>query len=536
LRTIPRDVIALAGLLLLAPVAACTEACAGGAPPEAIGASSESATTVDRESAASLAASENGEPVPTSDGSGDAVAIVAEPEPEPEPVCELGTPDGSGGCIVSPADRRAALGPEGRLAHVLTACPDPELGPMLEPWVWHAPPGEREMAALDLGGEGTAFDLLSDFEGTSIILRVRDAASREKLAVIKTTTSNTRVEAEVYAHRLSVFLGFEELVPDVHYVTLDLPTIDKVRELLRGVRYSDERKEARRDRVLRQLWSAREGGTPFRGAMKPWLSAFIFHNGLGQRESLAESDVMRYLRARGPQPTDESVRLRQYTRLYEPLGTHQGEIALWQLAEDLSNIMVLDSLTGQNDRFPGANLHFIATSGQETEIGERRGRPIYDMGTVRLLALDNGAALHDRIGSGIRDLQGDIVGGTRVERFEPETLARLDALGRRLLGRSCDAAPFDDEVEAIWNYLGLEDAEDRALAAGYLERALDYIDDIRNRSGDDALLNPVFLPTEGSGELDSEADLAFSIEAEELLPGDEAPGVALSPVGNEPSN
>lgn len=492
---------------------ACTGSCAGGSSAEP----APSAELALGEAAA-LDEAQPGSGEGSDEGSAEA---AIEPEP-PEPSCELGTPDGSGGCIVTPDDRRNAMTPDARWAHVMHSCPDPELGSFASDWVWAPHDAEQVLAELDVAGEGTTFDLLSDFEGTSIIIRVRDAATRDKLAVIKTTTSNTRVEAEVYAHRLSTFLGFGELVADVHHVALSGGALDKLEALLNGIRYSDEGKESRRLRVIRQVRAARQADSAFMGAMKPWLRAFIFHSGLGHRESLATSDVMTYLRARGPQPTDEEVRLRQYTRLYEPLGTHQGTIAMWQLAEDLSNIMLLDALTGQNDRFPGGNVHFMSVAGEEVEIGERRGRPIYEMGEVRLLALDNGAALHDQIGSGIRDLRGDIVGGTRVERFERETLEHLDALGRRLLARGCESPPFDDEVEAIWTYLGLAAADDRALALGYLTRLFEYLDELRRRG--EPVLEPRLTVHDGSGDGSGEGSGAEhagpvrSIDGEEPMP------------------
>jgi hypothetical protein len=235
---------------------------------------------------------------------------------------------------------------------------------------------------------------------------------------------------------------------------------------------------------------------------------------------------MYFLRDGRRQATDEQIRLRQYTRLYEPLGTHQGYIAMWQLAEDLSNIMLLDSMTGQNDRFPGANLHYVAVDGEEEETGERRGRPIFEMGDVRLLALDNGAAFHDQIGSGIRDLRGDIVGGTRVERFEEETIVRLRALTRRLMGHGCETLPIEDEVEAIWTYFGLQDVEDRELALGYITRVLEYVDELEEDNDDGLFIVPVITPLEPEGSGEPVEHEVRNIDGEEWIPGEIEDAVA----------
>lgn len=459
-----------------------------------------------------IAVAGEGSGAPAGEGSGLA-AVPEEPPPPPEPVCELGTPDGKGGCIVTAADRRGVMSAEERWDYLMTHCPDEEYGSFADTWVWDPMGEEPRMAGFDLDGEGTTFDFLSDFEGTSIIIRVREAETREKLAVIKTTSSNTRIEGEIYAHRLSVFLGFVELVPDVLPVRLEGGALEKLRDLLESEEMRDENKERNRRRVLRSVVEAIESGGHFAGAMKPWLRAFIFHSGLGHRESLAESDVMYFLTHGRRQPTDEQVRLRQYTRMYEPLGTHQGYIEMWQLAEDLSNIMLMDALTGQNDRFPGANLHFMSIAGEEVDTGRtRRNRPIFDMGEVRLLALDNGASMHSTIGTGIADLQGNVVGGTRVERFERESIDRLQSLARRLLGHGCETAPFEDEVEAIWTYFHLPEAEDRELATGYLVRTMEYIDELIDDQDGEIYVEPVItIVPEGEGSGDPAAGDQASI-------------------------
>lgn len=426
----------------------------------------------------------------TGEGSAQAVWDDPPPEPTPElPACFLGVPDGSGGCIVTPEDRRAAMSTTLRWEHVLTACPDPDLGSFAELWIWGAPQGEQMLQSHDLEGDGTTFDLLADYEGTSIIIRVREAGTRDSLGVIKTTSSNTRVGAEIYAWRLANFLGFGELVPPVLPVELGDGALRKMRDLLAGITYDDEWKETNRQRVVRDLNAAISAGTTYFGAYKPWLRAFMFHGGLGDRERLAGQPVMDHLVARGEQPGSEDVTLAQHTRLYSPRGTHRGTIPMWQLAEDLSNMMLMDALMGQNDRFAGANLHFRAVDGTETEAGQRDGDPIFDMGEVRLLALDNGAALRGRNGGGILDLQGRIASGTRVERFDPISVARARALARRTLGYGCETAPFDDEAAAIWAWLGIE-GEEAERAAGYLETTLQYIDELEDQYGDDIWLAP----------------------------------------------
>ena len=367
--------------------------------------------------------------------------------------------------------------------NALLQCPDDALGSLADAWVWVPTEAERALLAIDLEGDGTLFRAMGEMEGTSMIIKVKRADTEENIAVIKTSSSNTRTWAEVYAHRLSTHLGFGDLVPDVAHVELGAGALEKIAGVLEAARFSDDGKERRRQRVLREVRTAMHEGTVFVGAMKPWLGAFMFHSGLGQRDSLAEHPVMRTLRASAAQPEPEAVELRQFTRLYEPRGTYTGELTMQQLASDLSSLMLMDALMAQNDRFPGANLHFISTAGEREEVGERRGYPIFSLGAVRLLALDNGAAMRSEHGSGLADLSGATVRGTRVERFERTSVERLRALSRRWTGRGCESLPFDDEVAAIDAYFGL-DAERGAIARSLVDRVLDYIDALEQRHGD----------------------------------------------------
>ncbi len=372
----------------------------------------------------------------------------------------------------------------------MTACPDPAVGSAASAWAWRPDADERALYALDLNGPGTTFDFLADFEGTSIIIRVRDAETNESLAVIKTNSSNTEVDGEVFAYRLSRFLAFDGLVAPAVPVDLGGGALEKLLDLISHHSYDDPNKERNRDRVERQVRQALRDGTTFHGAMKPWLGAFMFHSGLGHRESLAEQPVMRRLRARSDQPNDELVTLEQFTRLYSPAGTHRGVIPMWQLAMDMSNMMLMDALTGQNDRFAGANIHFIAVEGERTEEGERRSLPIYNLGEVRLLALDNGATLSSSNGSGLADIQGNIVRGTRVERFSEAAVQRVLAMGRRALGAGCDSAPFADEHDAMWSYFGLS-GRVTERTDNYLGNTIEYVQGIVDRYGDAAFLRPV---------------------------------------------
>lgn len=417
----------------------------------------------------------------------DAEQVAAEEAAEPE--CPIGTPDGHGGCFVSPEDRRTALSDEAVAEHLRGACPDPEYGSFADAWTWVPGSWEQAVHDIDMASEATFTDLLSEFEGTSIIWRVRDAETRTSLAAVKTNTSNNRLEAEVYAWRISEFLGFDELVTPTIYWTPSVPSMRKVRDMLARVTYRDADKEARRQRVIRALDTAMAGGTPFEAVVKPWLTGFIPSVTMGRRENMAEHRVMQFLRVGGPQPGTENIRLTTISRLNTPHGTHRADFEEWRLATDLSNLLLMDAIMGQNDRFAGGNLHMRSEAWHREEVGTARNLPIFAYGPSRLLALDNGAALRGTHGSGLNDLQGRNLAGTRVERFDRDVVERLRGLARRTTGRYCDTEPFADEREAAWLYLGLDGAwADRA--ENFMLQTLDYIDQLEARHGDRIWLRP----------------------------------------------
>src|SRR5699024_4444283 len=104
-------------------------------------------------------------------------------------------------------------------------------------WVYTYDEHEKALADIDLEGEGTTFGLLADFEGTSIIIRVKDAKTGTSLGVIKTGTANNSMAGEVFAYRFARLLGFSEMVAPVIPVDLHGGALVKLRDLLRAKSY-----------------------------------------------------------------------------------------------------------------------------------------------------------------------------------------------------------------------------------------------------------------------------------------------------------
>lgn len=351
-------------------------------------------------------------------------------------------------------------------------------------WIYSLDARERALSELDLEGPSTTFGLLADFEGTSIIIRVKDAETGRSLGVIKTNTSNNSTAGEIYAYRLARLLGFSEIVAPVIPVELHADALGKVRDLMNSRRYSDAAKERNRRSVLDDVNRAIAEGGSFTGAFKVWVPSFMFHAGLGNYGSLGRQEITQHLSARSAQPPRKEIRLSQLTRLYSPQGTHRGTADLAQLAVDYSNMLLMDALMGQNDRFAGANVHFRSLTDMREESGSRSGLPIFEMGEVRLLSLDNGASLSSRAGAGIADLQGNNAAATRIERFSRTSVAQLRRLARRIHGVDCEAPAGDEELRSFFAFMGVTDATRRDRAFGYLAPVLRYIDDLERRYGD----------------------------------------------------
>lgn len=342
---------------------------------------------------------------------------------------------------------------------------------------WQPQGAEKPLLDLDLDGPGTTFDLLGDQEGASIIFRVRDAVSKKKLAVIKLNSRHSQASAEVFAWRMACYLGFPEIVVPATPVTLQGGSLLKLRRLFLNLTYSDPAKEKKRLEIVENLNKASAGSLVFSGVVKPWLTSFMFTEELGKLEVLAQSPVSTWLKRDAFPPGSGNYTLQQRTRLYKPQGIHLGTISKKQLAFDMSNIMVLDALMGQSDRFAGANLHFWCKGGKRVELPPENKRKVWDLGHVRLLALDNGLAFRGRNGNGLFDLQGLNEPGTRVERFDPKTVERIRALGKIFLAPSPNAKENAPRPRENWAYFGLE-TKHFSLAQYYLRGTLTYINSL----------------------------------------------------------
>ena len=137
----------------------------------------------------------------------------------------------------------------------------------------------------------------------------------------------------------------------------------------------------------------------------------------------------------------------------------------------------------------GGNLHFRSIAGRaDPADGESpEDATTWELGQVRLLALDNGGSLRYPA-KGLNDLRGRIDPGTRVERFDRWTIERARALSRRTSGVGCGRAAYASERQAAWRELGLSPLY-FDTAARHLTATLEYVRQLELSHGE-----AIYLP------------------------------------------
>lgn len=92
-----------------------------------------------------------------------------------------------------------------------------------------------------------------------------------------------------------------------------------------------------------------------------------------------------------------------------------------QAASDFSNMMLIDAIMANNDRFPGGNIHFRPIDGLWTEEGSEI---VFQQS--RLFSLDNESAFRQRINYAMIDFK------KYVSRFDPTLITKLKELKDKL--------------------------------------------------------------------------------------------------------
>ncbi|MFH1531522.1 MAG: hypothetical protein ABIK09_12410 [Pseudomonadota bacterium] len=317
---------------------------------------------------------------------------------------------------------------------------------------------EATLSTLDLTASSWTFKAPKGFEGTTIWVKVKDSKG-DNIAVFKPTNGNTYHRGEIFTWRMAQLLGIEALFPVTVRATLDKRGCDKLVTSLKGVKYEGP-KEQNRQRIIR---ACRDG--ELEGAVKEWVQGFQFFGAIGTMKKLLGHSILKHLTRKGARPEKgKNVSVTQRTRYYKPdrckKGTYQGVLDQDLLARDLSDLLVMDVLNANEDRFPGANVEFKSISG---EVKEPKNC-VFDFGPSRLFSLDNGGTFKGAAYRSWDDLKKNL----KVSRFNKRTYLRLKALRSFVRGES-DAPTFARRF-------GIRNAEDLSRFL-----CMDKPDEHRNR-------------------------------------------------------
>jgi len=231
--------------------------------------------------------------------------------------------------------------------------------------------------------------------GTSVGLKIDQGG--EKLGKWLPSNSAGNPESQVVSYELGRFLGMSELVVPSAYYKLDGTGLSSFEKFLQGAR---ERNRWRRENRDRNLGAILQSPSGLMGVFTPYLkpkSEEVVGLANPSANTISSKDpIARFIRADGPVPSA--------SRRMSLRGIQGGSESELELARQFSEIMVLDILTGQWDRWSGGNV-------EATTDGSR----------VYFVARDNGGA--NMRGPGTFSKYSRIV--TRFDRAQIQRVERL---------------------------------------------------------------------------------------------------------------
>ncbi len=253
---------------------------------------------------------------------------------------------------------------------------------------------EEYLRALDLDGESVQFERLGGTTATNWAV----SSEGHVVADLKCSSGNTNHRGAVITYRLGQALGFR-VYPIAVYRDID----QQVGDL----------------RISEQC------------ALKEWVTVFTQYYWTRETFTTTKSRDKRRLaaalRCEEPKPqSSESFRFYAYSSYGNPAITdnertrYVGVTNLAQAAQDFSNMMVVDTLIGNEDRFPGGNLFFRSES-KAYETSD--GAIIFDR--ARLFSLDNEAAFKSARAASTYAARDFVA---LVTRFDTDLIDRVRAL------------------------------------------------------------------------------------------------------------
>lgn len=240
-------------------------------------------------------------------------------------------------------------------------------------------------------------------------------------------TSATSVRAEISTYNIGRALGCGELFQPAVPMELRGKGLATFRRMLETATFPEVREEERQT----LLETMKYDPEVLRGAFKPMTPAeAVKYRGAERPDEepnggLETADpIAKYLRHDAPQPGHQPV----------PLPSVTLHLAPAALARQLSDILLVDALAGQWDRFSGNNLHLLPSHGGQ------------------FMAIDNGGAdpLND---------QGYLERFTHwVTRFDPAVVEQLTALDAFLRKKGSFRGYTSERALAV--ALGIDDPKE----------------------------------------------------------------------------
>lgn len=252
------------------------------------------------------------------------------------------------------------------------------------------------MSKLNLNAEG--IKLTYKDGGTSVGLKIDQGD--EKLGKWLPRNSAGNPESQVVSYQLGRFLGMSDLVMPSAYYQLDGAALATFQRILQNARENNRWRRQNRDLNLAAIAQNSSG---LMGVFTPYLepkSEEVVGLANSSANTINSADpIARFIRADGSVPAA--------SRRMSLRGLKGGSESELELARQFSQIMVLDILTGQWDRWSGGNVE-AATDGTR----------------VNFVARDNGGA--SMTGPGTFAKYSRIV--TRFDRAQLERVERLAQL------------------------------------------------------------------------------------------------------------
>lgn len=285
---------------------------------------------------------------------------------------------------------------------------------------------ESALQAMDINrSDKLWFKAAKGFEGTSVWVKIKDS-NGNNLAVFKPTNGNTYHRGEVFTWQMAKLLGLSDLYPVTFLHTLDKSGCRKLVDALEKVKYKGM-KERNKQALIKGCNDGR-----LEGAVKEWVHDFVFFQAIGKAGRLKKHSLYRGLQANGGHPpSDKTMTVRTASRLYKPdhcaKATYTGVMNVKRLAQDMSDLMIVDVLNANEDRFPGANIEFKSL-GEAKEVK----KCVFDFGESRLFSLDNGATFKGTRSNALADFTKRV----KVTRFRRPTFERLEAIQAFIKGQA----------------------------------------------------------------------------------------------------